>query len=789
MNFKKIMSMALSSVLALSLLAIPGTREARAAAALNEPEIIDVFDLMYDGGENHIHGSTIVELPDGELLVAWFQGSGEKDGDSTKLMGARLPAGETKWTPPFEMIDVPGFPDINPSLYLDSQDRLWLFWYPILANRFETSQPKYVYADKGTYEYKNGLKMAPKWNWQEIMYVNPAEDFTGESKWNGSAFTHKLKGSEMRFLKNVPPADQLDPKNYVEVIGQTSGEKRYIIDSFVVKMRNMINDSMAHIQSTNAFGDKTGEYVTRMQNEVLPQAIARATGADNNLREWNPIYMVIGWQTKNKAMEIDYDQSKRLLLPLYSDSLRISIMAYSDDRGQTWNYSDPIAGVGNIQAATVQKEDGTLRSYFRNIAPNGEMVYNESSDGGQTWSYTQVDQNLKHNAGFDIVKLSTGEWALPHTDSVGARNSLSVSISNDEGKTWTTRPIQVTDDPKDKIHYPAVIQAKDGTIYVSYSQAIDKGDMKNIRIAKFTDFTRTVEPVNVETYVGQAPVLPASVKVTYQGTSKEHAVTWEMIAPSQYASVGTFTVMGTIDGESLKAVAKVTVKARSGGGDNGNGSGGDNGSGGGTTPNPTPKPTTKPDQPIDPKPEQPNSSVKKFKDLEKYAWAQKAIETLASMAIIAGTSETTFDPGSDITRADFVTLLVRAFKLNADFTSNFEDVDPSAYYYEALGIAKQLGLAKGVDGKSFQPQQKISRQDMMVLIYKVFKMSDKNMKPGSWDDIRHFADASEVSGYALESVAALVKEGIIVGSGNQLHPLDHATRAETAVILFKLLGL
>lgn len=784
MNFKKFMSIALSAVLAFSVLMIPAERDAKAAAALSEPEIIDVFDLICDCGDNHIHGSTIAELPNGELLVAWFQGDGERKGDNVRIMGSRLPVGADKWTDPFVMVDTEGFPDINPALFVDENERLWLFWYPVLANQWDTSQPKYIYADKGHYEFANGYTKEPRWDWQDLIYVHPGDTMSAQGSWNGSQFVYALKGSEIRSVSQADAEAHLTPREYVII------DNKYVTDSFVVNMRNAYDDVKQYLTDSKVYGDMTPLVISEI-DKMSQAALSRASGQDYDLKKWTPVYTRIGWQTKNKPMEIQFQGKTRLFVPLYSDGFALSIMAYSDDNGVNWDYSTPIAGLGNIQAATVQKEDGTLRSYFRNGSPDGAMVYSESADGGEIWSPTKVDPYLKHNAGFDIVKLNNGMWVLPHTDSLDGRNSLSVSVSDDEGQTWSTRSIQATDDKEDKIHYPAVIQAKDGTIYVSYSQAINQGDMKNIRIAKFTDFTRTVEPVNVETYVGQAPVLPTSVKVTYQGKSTKHAVTWETIAPSQYASVGTFTVVGTMDGESLQAVAKVTVKARSGGGDGDHGSGGDgdHGSGGGTTPSPAPTPSTKPDKPTNPQPEQPVGSAKKFKDLEKHPWAQKAIETLAAMGIIAGTSETTFDPGSEITRADFVTLLVRAFGLKADFASNFEDVDPSAYYYEALGIAKQLGLAKGVDGKSFRPKDKISRQDMMVLIYKVLQMSDKSMKPGTWDDIRHFTDASEISAYALESVATLVKEGIIVGSGNRLHPLDQATRAETAVILFKLLGL
>jgi predicted neuraminidase len=91
--------------------------------------------------QEHVHGSTIVELPDGELLAAWFQGSGERWADDVRIMGARLKKGEDHWSRPFLMADTPGFPDINPILFMDAQKRLWLMWYTVIANQWETSLP------------------------------------------------------------------------------------------------------------------------------------------------------------------------------------------------------------------------------------------------------------------------------------------------------------------------------------------------------------------------------------------------------------------------------------------------------------------------------------------------------------------------------------------------------------------------------------------------------------------------------------------------------------------------
>ncbi len=73
------------------------------------------------------------------LLAAWFQGSGERWADDVAILGAQRKAGATAWSKPFIMADVPGFPDINPILFLDSQGELWLMWYTVIANQWETS--------------------------------------------------------------------------------------------------------------------------------------------------------------------------------------------------------------------------------------------------------------------------------------------------------------------------------------------------------------------------------------------------------------------------------------------------------------------------------------------------------------------------------------------------------------------------------------------------------------------------------------------------------------------------
>ncbi|UQZ36154.1 cellulosome anchor protein [Paenibacillus sp. PK3_47] len=177
---------------------------------------------------------------------------------------------------------------------------------------------------------------------------------------------------------------------------------------------------------------------------------------------------------------------------------------------------------------------------------------------------------------------------------------------------------------------------------------------------------------------------------------------------------------------------------------------------------------------------------KTFNDAAVFRWAQKPIEVLASKGIINGVSDTAFAPQANITRADFLVILVRTLGLTADFSGNFSDVSPSAYYYEALGIARQLGIATGTGNGGFNPAEPVSRQDLMVLSRRALQINGTAVTEGNAADLRKYSDWAELSAYAAEDVAAMVKEGLVSGSGTALSPKAYANRAEAAVIMYRI---
>jgi predicted neuraminidase len=119
----------------------------------------------------HNHASCIVEARNGDLIVCWFHGSGERTADDVKILGARKKKGAAAWSEPFVMADTPDYPDTNCAMFIDPQGRLWLMWPTILANRWETALMKYRistnYAGAG----------APVWSVNEVMHVTPGQEF------------------------------------------------------------------------------------------------------------------------------------------------------------------------------------------------------------------------------------------------------------------------------------------------------------------------------------------------------------------------------------------------------------------------------------------------------------------------------------------------------------------------------------------------------------------------------------------------------------------------------------
>ena len=186
----------------------------------------------------------------------------------------------------------------------------------------------------------------------------------------------------------------------------------------------------------------------------------------------NKLYQRLGWQPRCKPTVLP---SGRILLPLYSDTFSISIMAVSDDGGANWYASKPLIGFGNIQPSVLRRNDGTLVAYMRENGALKRIRISESKDDGLTWGPVGETPLPNPGSGLDALRLANGHWLLVYNDTILRRNSLAVSLSEDEGKTWKcTRHLEK--EKTGSYHYPSVIQARNGTIHVVYSYFVTGGE-------------------------------------------------------------------------------------------------------------------------------------------------------------------------------------------------------------------------------------------------------------------------------------------------------------------------
>lgn len=144
-----------------------------AATAADKPFLKG--ELIFPPEHWHNHGSCIVEAPNGDLIVCWFHGSGERTADDVLIEGSRKRKGRAGWEKRFVMADTPGYPDTNCTMIVDPEGQLWLFYPTILANLWESALMKYRISS----DYRG--PGAPKWKVNEVLHVTPGAQFEKET--------------------------------------------------------------------------------------------------------------------------------------------------------------------------------------------------------------------------------------------------------------------------------------------------------------------------------------------------------------------------------------------------------------------------------------------------------------------------------------------------------------------------------------------------------------------------------------------------------------------------------
>lgn len=375
-------------------------------AVFAAPELHEEY--IFPHNDKHNHGSSIAETPEGDLIAVWFHGSGERTADDVMVQGARLNAGESQWSEPWVATDTPNLPDCNPVLFIDSSDKLWLFWVAIQANEWGSA----LLMSRTSTDYEGDGP--PVWNWQSPIHTDPKniiepfkavlkdaetalapfmavnENLKKEIEYGWTAIDDKLT-RRLGWMTRTRPV-QLE--NGRILLGLYS-------DVFNCSLAAYTDDGGARWHSSEPILDpaakhignvqpgfiqrKNGEVVAYMRDNGIPNYVRTSVSKDNG-ETWSGVDMLTIRESGASVASLGLASGHWLLLVNDLVDGRHVLTAYlSEDEGASWmwkrsleaeekdkgSFSYPCliqAADGRIHATYSHKKDGIEGSAIKHVA-------------------------------------------------------------------------------------------------------------------------------------------------------------------------------------------------------------------------------------------------------------------------------------------------------------------------------------------------------------------------------------------------------------------------------------
>lgn len=341
--------------------------------------------LLFPLQDQHVHGSTLVEMPNGDLLAAWFQGSGERTADDVKIMGARRKG--KVWSAPFVLADTPGLPDCNPVLFYNRQNQLHLVWIAVQANRWEQS----------ILRIRKSNTPEPDWTWQDNIFLKPGLEFVSEM--------------EQKF-KTLPPQNhgwaEYAPK-YDELLLSAAKDPAKRSFGWMTRIKPLLLEE--------------GKIILPLYSDGFNLSLMAISEDEGST--WTPGLPLVGRGPIQPALVQKKDGSIVAFLRDSGDAPNRVHRSESQDQGQTWTASTKLdlPSAASVEAAKLPDGRWALVLNDQENSRYRLSLY-LSTDEGSTWKREKViEENQKGSFSYPALILGRdGHLHLTYSYHLSSKN-------------------------------------------------------------------------------------------------------------------------------------------------------------------------------------------------------------------------------------------------------------------------------------------------------------------------------------------------------------------------------
>ncbi len=339
-------------------------------------------ELIFTPQEQHAHGSSLVLLPNGDQLVAWFQGSGERKADDVRILGSRLKKGAKSWTAPFLMADTKDIPDCNPVLFLNNQNKLFLVWIAVQANRWENSILRF----KTSTNYNTDG--APKWEWQDNILLKPTDQFAEEvdKKFD------ELPDNNVAWGAYAPRYDEQIREASQDLLKRSIG--------WMTRIKPLILES--------------GKIILPLYSDGLNFSLTAISEDDGET--WRPSLPIVGRGPIQPALAQKSNGDIVALMRDAGNSPARVHKSVSKDQGESWSATVK-TNIPNTASVELLKLKNGQWAYLGNPIEDGryQLSLYLSEDEGETWKWkVNIEDSPKGTGSFSYPSLVQDPIGLLH---------------------------------------------------------------------------------------------------------------------------------------------------------------------------------------------------------------------------------------------------------------------------------------------------------------------------------------------------------------------------------------